>query len=125
MHSPISSLSLYFLATTLAPSLLVVDGFVPAPPLATRTLHRSGVFTLSAGGFEWEDPGEAFDQGVENPYKNPDLTKGEEGLKIDPARLLSPRLNGANLYLVGMMGSGKSSVGKVVANRKCEVGSLD
>jgi shikimate kinase len=31
---------------------------------------------------------------------------------------LGPRLNGANLYLVGMMGSGKSAVGDVVAKRK-------
>ena len=77
-----------------------------------------------AGGFEWEDPTEAFDQGVENPYKNPDLMKGEgEGvdgdapMKIDPARLLGPRLSGTNLYLIGMMGTGKSSVGDKVARR--------
>lgn len=73
---------------------------------------------LHAGGFEWEDPTEAFDQGVENPFKNPGLMNSEEGLKIDPARLLGPRLNGANLYLIGMMGSGKSSVGDIVARRE-------
>lgn len=73
---------------------------------------------LQAGGFEWEDPAEAFDQGVENPFKNPDLMKGEGEMKIDPARLLGPRLQGTNLYLVGMMGSGKSAVGDVLARRK-------
>jgi hypothetical protein len=60
-----------------------------------------------AGGFEWEDPREAMDQGVDNPFKNPDLSKvGEDGMKIDAARLLAPRMNGSNLYLVGMMGTG-------------------
>jgi hypothetical protein len=88
---------------------------VSTPPMVS-TLRP---FTIvSAGGFEWEDPTEAFDQGVENPYKKSSLMEGEGGLKIDPARLLSPRMNGANLYLVGMMGSGKSAVGKIVAKRK-------
>lgn len=73
---------------------------------------------LAAGGFEWEDPGETFDQGVENPFKNPDLMKGEEGMKIDPARLLGPRLGGSNLYFIGMMGCGKSAVGDRVARRE-------
>jgi len=59
---------------------------------------------LYAGGFQWEDPVES-DQGVENPFKNPNLLKDQDGnLKIDPARLLSPRLNGVNLYFIGMMG---------------------
>ena len=73
---------------------------------------------VKAGGFEWEDPQEAFDQGVENPYKNPALRQDVEGLKIDPARLLGPRLQGSNLYFIGMMGSGKTSVGDIVARRK-------
>ena len=76
---------------------------------------RASLVKVKAGGFEWEDPGDVFDQGVENPYKNPDLMKGEEGMKIDPARLLGPRLNGSNLYLVGLMGTGKSTVGDIVA----------
>lgn len=80
--------------------------------------QRANLMRIKAGGFEWEDPGEVFDQGVENPFKNPDLMKGEEGLKIDPARLLGPRLNGSNLYIVGMMGTGKSTVGDIVARRK-------
>mmetsp|Transcript_15509 Transcript_15509/g.22718 ORF Transcript_15509/g.22718 Transcript_15509/m.22718 type:complete len:279 (-) Transcript_15509:46-882(-) len=82
--------------------------------------------TLSAGGFEWEDPADAFDQGVDNPFKNADLMKGGEGdMKIDPARLLGPRLNGSNLYLIGMMGSGKSAVGDVVARRMGSYNFLD
>ena len=74
---------------------------------------------LEAGGFAWDDPTDsAFDQGVENPFKNPDLTIGEEeGMKIDPARLLGPRLNGSNLYFIGMMGSGKTAVSQIVAKR--------
>lgn len=79
----------------------------------------------SAGGFEWEDPGETFDQGVENPFKNPSLMQGNNGdneaagdMKIDPARLLGPRLGGSNLYFIGMMGCGKSVVGDRVARRE-------
>jgi hypothetical protein len=94
----------------------------PIPPLKRTTMLagqdslRSTV-ALQAGGFQWDDPMESFDQGVENPFKNPGLMNSEEGLKIDPARLLSPRLNGSNLYLIGMMGTGKSSVGNIVARR--------
>ena len=97
----------------------------------TRTTARSphqqqSVIVLNAGGFEWEDPtDEALDQGVDNPFKNPDLlNKIEEGSDdddkktIDPARLLGARLQGSNLYLVGMMGSGKSAVGDKLARRK-------
>ena len=42
---------------------------------------------------------------------------GEE-MKIDPARLLGPRLQGSNLYFVGMMGSGKSVIGDIIARRR-------
>jgi hypothetical protein len=89
---------------------------------------KSQTLLYMAGGFEWEDPTEAFDQGVDNPYKNPALMKGtstgEDGgelMKVDPARLLGPRLNGSNLYLVGMMGTGKSSVGDKVARSESSV----
>lgn len=101
-------------------------------------LPKTSNCILYAGGFEWEDPAEAFDQGVENPYENPELNllinssasdsatddgsssinEDGEPLKIDPARLLGPRLNGSNLYFVGMMGCGKSAVGDVVARSK-------
>ena len=81
-------------------------------------LRQASPVILKAGGFEWEDPTEQFDQGVENPFKNPELMDSEDGLKVDPARLLGPRLNGANLYFIGMMGSGKTAVGDVVARRK-------
>ena len=115
MHTSHSSLLILSLATALV--LTPVQCFQSAQ-LRVRNVQKCVVPVLSAGGFGWEDPGEVFDQAVENPYKNQDLTKGEEGMKIDPARLLSPRLNGANLYLVGMMGSGKSAVGEIVAKRK-------
>jgi shikimate kinase len=82
------------------------------------TLQKTSFSVLHAGGFEWEDPADAFDQGVDNPFKNPDLVKGDGGMKIDPARLLGPRLQGSNLYLIGMMGSGKSAVGDIVARRE-------
>ena len=99
-------------------------------PISRPTCQRitTGIHTLSstAGNFEWgaDDDDDAaaneidfMDQGVDNPYKKPDLMDDDGTLKIDPARLLSPRMNGSNLYLVGMMGSGKSAVGKIVAKR--------
>jgi hypothetical protein len=99
--------------------VIIVDAFsvgvVTWNPKSSQLSKRTVQY---AGGFEWEDPTESFDQGVDNPFKNLDLMKGEEGLKVDPARLLGPRLNGANLYLIGMMGTGKSSVGDKVARRK-------
>ena len=115
MYSAYSDVSIICFVTALV--LSPVIAFQPAifSPSKLRSISTP---ILSAGGFEWEDPVEAFDEGVENPYKNPDLIKGDEGFQIDPARLLSPRLNGANLYFVGMMGSGKSAVGKIVAKRK-------
>ena len=45
--------------------------FAPSSPHLLKT-------RLAAGGFEWEDPTEAYDQGVDNPFKNPELMKGEE-----------------------------------------------
>ena len=96
---------------------LIVGGGLDDHVATTSSCRRTSV-VLYAGGFEWEDPTESFDQGVENPFKNPDLMNSEEGMKIDPARLLGPRLNGANLYFVGMMGCGKSAVGDIVARRE-------
>jgi shikimate kinase len=88
------------------------SAFVPS------AVKRTTFVVRHAGGFEWEDPTEAADQGVDNPFKNPELMNREDGLQINPARLLGPRLNGVNLYFVGMMGSGKSAVGDIVARRK-------
>jgi len=90
----------------------------PITTAATTATTKTATTILQAGGFEWEDPAEAFDQGVENPFKNPELMKGDGDMKIDPARLLGPRLQGCNLYFIGMMGSGKSAVGDVVARRE-------
>jgi shikimate kinase len=96
-----------------------------SPHKSFKTTSGSAI-VLNAGGFEWEDPtDEALDQGVDNPFKNPDLLNkieegndGDDKKTIDPARLLGARLQGSNLYLVGMMGSGKSSVGDKLARRK-------
>lgn len=98
------------------------------PGMVSRSRH---VTVLEAGGFEWQDPlSDTYDQGVENPYKNPQLLQkssqssssakedGSSGMKIDPARLLGPRLNGVNLYFIGMMGSGKTAVSNLIARRK-------
>mmetsp|Transcript_19395 Transcript_19395/g.26617 ORF Transcript_19395/g.26617 Transcript_19395/m.26617 type:complete len:306 (-) Transcript_19395:287-1204(-) len=97
--------------------------------LITSFSNKASATHLCAGGFEWEDPTENLDSGVENPFKNPDLLNkiGEdgEGMKIDPARLLGPRLQGSNLYFVGMMGSGKSAVGDIVARRMGTYNFLD
>jgi DNA replication protein DnaC len=99
-------------------------------------LHlKSSSVVLNAGGFEWDDPTDASSSTnmnhVENPYKNPALlvqqqpgdadsttVTSQQQLSIDPARLLSPRLNGSNLYLIGMMGSGKSTIAQIIARRK-------
>jgi len=81
---------------------------------------------LKAGGFEWEDPAESFDQEVDNPFKNPEIsTESVSDMKIDPARLLGPRMQGSNLYFIGMMGSGKSAVGDNVAKRMGSYNFLD
>jgi hypothetical protein len=128
------SLSRYTSAFTVTKSSLHNTATITSANTSTKPFaHQASCaknqkFVLYAGGFEWEDPAEAFDQGVDNPYKNPELNllkdsssviEDEGGeLKIDPARLLGPRLNGSNLYFVGMMGSGKSAVGDIVARRK-------
>jgi shikimate kinase len=105
--------------------------------IASFACHHASTTTtaLSAGGFDWEDPtSDVSDPGVENPFKNPALLEtttddgGDDGpssLKVDPARLLAPRLQGCNLYLIGMMGSGKSAVGDAIARRMGTYNFLD
>jgi len=104
-----SMIALPRLLVTLAFLFGTAFSFAPASPLLhdrhaviTRSIPRtrSTAVALSASGFDIDNP---F-----NPFKNPEV----EG---DPARLLSTRLRGCNLYLVGMMGSGKSAVGKALA----------
>ena len=122
-------LMLYLLLSVLIGTAL---SFAPSP---IHRNHVKKVATLSAGGFEWEDPtSDQADPGVDNPFKNPDLLKSKDGsgdnddnedLKVDPARLLSPRLRGCNLYFIGMMGSGKSAVGDALARRMGTYNFLD
>jgi len=128
---------LFFIAQLLPFALYLVVtktwAFTTNP--AMRVSPPSSAVILNAGGFEWDDPtSEAFDQGVDNPFKNPELKKSlkKDGASddgnsktIDPARLLGPRLQGSNLYLVGMMGSGKSSVGDKLARRMGSYKFLD
>jgi len=92
-----------------------------------KTTSSSSI-VLHAGGFEWTDPTDDS-QSVDNPFAKMDDEEGEMKKMIDdkkegssasssdPARLLSPRLQGSNIYLIGMMGSGKSSVGDKLARR--------
>ena len=110
------TLSLLLALTSL---LQTACAFAPiSPRLRSTPLH--------AGGFEWEDPtSELSDPGVDNPYKNPSLLDDDNQLKVDPARLLSPRLKGCNVYLVGMMGCGKSAVGDALARRMSTYNFLD
>jgi hypothetical protein len=124
-----------FFSVTAAFTVTQRKNVVPQPTLSTNTVvhpFNKKSQLLFAGGFEWEDPAETFDQGVDNPFENKQLNvltdsnlsneggdeKEGESLQVDPARLLSPRLNGSNLYLIGMMGSGKSAVGDIIARRK-------
>jgi len=123
-----SNTMLVLLALVATAAIRPVTAFAPG----LLSLKRPA-FVVKAGGFEWDDPEEVLDQGVDNPFKNPELstkqqqqssssskssTETAEGMKIDPARLLGPRLSGSNLYLIGIMGTGKSAVGDIVARRK-------
>lgn len=106
-------------------TLLLASAITSSWAFVPSTLPRVSMTVQKAGGFEWEDPTESYDQGVDNPFKNPELMNSQDGMNIDPARLLGPRLNGANLYFVGMMGSGKTAVGDIVARRMGSYNFLD
>ena len=58
-------------------SCQLAQAFVPSH------VRQSTFVVTEAGGFEWEDPTESFDQGVENPFKNEELMNSEDGMKID------------------------------------------
>ena len=93
------------------------NGAFLIPRNGVADLPQQSFTTIYAGGFAWEDP-EEQPADLENPF-----TKGsgdDSLLKVDPARLLGPRLQGTNLYFVGIMGSGKSVVGDLLARRKFE-----
>ena len=79
---------------------------------------------LQAGGFEYQEDEDQYDS-IENPYKKESSFDTDGSLKVDAARLLGPRLKGSSVYLVGMMGSGKSSVGNVLAKRMGTYSFLD
>jgi hypothetical protein len=115
-HQLITSIKIDFrmkIATALLCVTTTVQAFAP-----TRQSFLPRARTIQdAGGFEWEDPVVALELHVDNPFKNSELLNSSDGMKIDPARLLSPRLAGSNIYLIGMMGCGKSSVGDIVARR--------
>jgi len=102
----------------------IVSGFIVSP-YSTFSIKQNTCIGAGAGGFEWEDPIEAFDQEVENPFKNNEFDFGDDNFKVDPARLLSPRLQGSNLYFVGMMGCGKTSVANSLARRMGTYNFLD
>lgn len=111
-------------STTSAFTLLPTSSMLQRFPAKNSAPNSSPL--LKAGGFEWEDPTESFDQEVDNPFKNPDITTDSvTDMKIDPARLLGPRLQGSNLYFIGMMGSGKTAVGDTVAKRMGSYNFLD
>jgi len=90
--------------------------------LCDASASRRRLIIQYAGGFEWEDPDVFGEPDVENPFKK----YGDEAqVQVDAARLLSPRLQGSNLYFVGIMGSGKSAVGDIVARRLGNYNFLD
>ncbi len=151
-NSPPSSFSVAVLPSTRSSlqrqPIIIVPTTTAAAAAATSSSSSSSSLTsarkyqrLYAGGFEWIDPTEEDnlnDPGVANPYKNPSLAsslntdsydsgsdKSTPSLVVDPARLLAPRLRGCNIYLIGMMGSGKSAVGDAIARRMGTYNFLD
>ncbi|GMH65858.1 hypothetical protein TrST_g225 [Triparma strigata] len=87
--------------------------FTTASRPAVRSTVSSPLQPLHVGGFDYQPD----DEIPSNPITAEKADDIEEGFTPDPARLLSPRLGGTNLYLVGLMGSGKSAVGRELALR--------
>ena len=75
-------------------------------PYPHLRIHRDP----SVGGFDYQPP----DSAPSNPYSS---SSDSAPATADAARLLAPRLGGTNLYLVGLMGSGKTAVGRELALR--------
>mmetsp|Transcript_21409 Transcript_21409/g.31976 ORF Transcript_21409/g.31976 Transcript_21409/m.31976 type:complete len:192 (-) Transcript_21409:9-584(-) len=99
--------------------------FLKTPSYQLKRHNKVASVVLWAGGFEYNEEDAQYDD-IENPFKKDDSYDRDTGeLKVDPARLLGPRLKGSSLYLVGMMGSGKSSVGNVLAKRMGSYNFLD
>ncbi|GMH64444.1 hypothetical protein TrLO_g8300 [Triparma laevis f. longispina] len=75
----------------------------------------------SVGGFDYQPDDDIPDNPLTSskpPPPNPlDDPTSPDSLTPDPARLLSPRLGGTNLYLIGLMGSGKSAIAQTLALR--------
>eukprot|EP00590_Aulacoseira_subarctica_P010223 CAMPEP_0172425720 /NCGR_PEP_ID=MMETSP1064-20121228/33654_1 /TAXON_ID=202472 /ORGANISM="Aulacoseira subarctica , Strain CCAP 1002/5" /LENGTH=270 /DNA_ID=CAMNT_0013168849 /DNA_START=81 /DNA_END=890 /DNA_ORIENTATION=- len=98
------------------------NGAFFTPRNGAADLPQQALTTIYAGGFAWEDP-EEQQADLENPFNK---GSGDDSLlKVDPARLLGPRLQGTNLYFVGIMGSGKSVVGDLLARRMGTYNFLD
>lgn len=108
MATPRHLLLLAFLAGTAL-------SFAPTQQLHRRGQVHQSTVVLSAGS------------DAENPFKSPDFLKSKDGAKadVDPGLLLSLRLNGCNLFFIGMMGCGKSAVGKTLARRMGTYSFLD
>ena len=91
-----------------------------APSEEDRVVHE---LLVTADGDETDEPAADGDEAADTAVPDgvvhaqmPDL-----GTPLNPdvtrARELCERLGGVNVYLVGMMGAGKSSVGDVLAQR--------
>ena len=115
--------SLHTIVALLVSSLSIGAAFTTSSFITRPYAVAPAAPSLKAGGFEYQDD-DQYDS-IENPFKNDSAYDEEGALKVDAARLLGPRLKGSSVYLVGMMGSGKSAVGNVLAKRMGTYSFLD